>query len=112
MRTKIFLLFFLTSFAKTIKSQTIFWYETFGSGCSQGQVAIGAVPTATNGFWSVINTGVNGPSSNEWFISGTEAGMPIGTCGNGCINTPSLTNRTLHIGANVPGPNFDNGAFY
>lgn len=79
-------------------SQTIFWVETFGTGCNQGQVANGTVATPTNGAWVVSNTGTNGTYANEWYISATEAGMPLNTCGDGCLNNASLTNRTLHVG--------------
>jgi len=81
-----------------VKSQTVFWTETFGTGCNQGQLANGTVATPTNGAWTVSNTGTNDPYAHEWYISATEAGMSVNTCGNGCLNNASLTNRTLHIG--------------
>ena len=103
-------LVFLVFLPKKSSSQVLFWYETFGLGCSQGALAQGASPTPTNGLWSVVNTGANGAQANEWFVSATEAGRPPGTCGNGCLNNAGLTNRSLHIGSNVPGPGFDVGA--
>ncbi len=79
-------------------SQVPFWTETFGLGCSQGTMANGFNPTV-NGAWSTTATGVNDFAANEWYISATEAGMGLGACGDGCISTPSLTNRTLHVGS-------------
>jgi len=75
-----------------------FWTETFGTGCNQGNVANGY--TGANGTWVVANTGTNGASANQFFISATEAGMGAGNCGSGCLSNGALTNRTLHI-ANV-----------
>ncbi len=96
-------------------SQSVFWIESFGTGCNQGQVANGAAPTPTNGVWTVTSTGTNDPYAQEWYISATEAGMPLNTCGDGCLNNPSLTNRTLHVG-NVAissiGLSADQGATY
>lgn len=97
------------------RSQTIFWQESFGVGCSQGQVAAGTVATPTNGAWAVTSTGTNDASANEWFISATEAGMGAGNCGNGCLNSAGLTNRTLHVGSvAIPslGLSTDQGAAY
>lgn len=98
-----------------IKSQTVFWTETFGTGCNQGQLANGTVATPTNGAWVVSGTGTNDPYANEWFISATEAGMPLNNCGDGCLNNASLTNRTLHLGniaVTMLGIPADQGAAY
>ncbi len=84
----------LLSFNLT-KSQ-VFWTETFGTGCNQGQIANGFV--TANGAWTVSNTGTNDPYAQEWYISATEAGMGAGNCGDGCLNNTTLTNRTLHVG--------------
>ncbi len=84
----------LILFSKTNCAQT-FWTETFGTGCNQASVANGAVPTGSNGAWSVANIGLNDPSANEWFVSATENGNAVNACGSGCG-----TNKTLHI-ANV-----------
>lgn len=81
-----------------LNAQTVFWMEDFGTGCNQGQVANSTVATPTNGAWSVTSTGTNDPYANEWYISATEAGMGAGNCGDGCISTATLTNRTLHVG--------------
>jgi hypothetical protein len=89
-----------------------FWTEDFGTGCSQGTVA--SSYTGTNGTWSISNTGTNDNYANQWFVSATEAGMGVSNCGDGCLGTPSLNNRTLHVG-NVSIPNIlaaDNGAAY
>ena len=107
-----FVLTFLLISVKQINSQTIFWHETFGTGCNQGALANVSVPTATNGMWTVTGIGAQGAQANEWYISATEAGKTIGSCGDGCINTPSLTNRTLHIGVNFPNPSAEVNANY
>ncbi|MCG3167574.1 MAG: hypothetical protein POELPBGB_03368 [Bacteroidia bacterium] len=80
----------LTSFSQP------FWTEDFGLGCSQGTLA--SAYTGTNGAWTVPNTGTNDTYANEFFVSATEAGTGVGNCGDGCLNTPTLLNRTLHIG--------------
>lgn len=87
----------------------VFWTEDFGTGCSQGTLASGFV--SSNGTWSVTNTGTNGTLSNFWYVSATEAGMGVGNCGDGCLNSSVLNNRTLHVGSN---PNLigDVGAAY
>jgi hypothetical protein len=96
-------------------AQTIFWYESFGSGCNQGMPANGVAATPTNNVWTVtqIATGPgNGAQSNEWFISATDAGFSPGTCGSGCITNATLTNRTLHIGPDLAVPALDVEAKY
>jgi len=101
--TFIFLLFI---FQKGI-SQAPFWIETFGTGCNGGQLANNLNPSGL-GVWSVVPTGTQGLVPNEWYISAMEAGLPAGSCGNDCVSTPSLTNRTLHVS-----PSFtDAGAAY
>jgi len=99
-----FLLFLFSIFFKDVKAQ-VFWTETFGVGCTQGNLAAGSAPTASNGAWTVANGAglANGSNPNEWFISSTEAGMGTGNCGDGCLNNATLTNRTLHIGSNLAG---------
>lgn len=94
-------------------SQTVFWQETFGTGCSQGTVA-NVVATPSNGAWFIVSMlgGIgNGASANDWFISASSAGLPIGLCADGCVNTPSLTNKTLHISSPFP-PKIDTAAIY
>jgi gliding motility-associated-like protein len=92
---------------------TPFWLETFGLGqCNQGQFAFGAIPTSSNGQWNSAAIGPQGAQANEWFISSTEAGRPVGQCNDGCLNNAGLTNQCLHIAANLAPPNFDPGAIY
>ncbi|MBK9285966.1 MAG: T9SS type A sorting domain-containing protein [Sphingobacteriaceae bacterium] len=98
-------LFILVSIAGM--SQAPFWTETFGTGCNQGQMANGFNPSGL-GSWSVVTTGSLGLVPNEWYISAAEAGMGIGNCGDGCVGTPSLTNRSLHVSTGVT----DGGAIY
>ncbi|MFM7079611.1 MAG: T9SS type A sorting domain-containing protein [Bacteroidota bacterium] len=76
-----------------------FWTENFGLGCSTGNPA--AAYSGPNGTWTVSNTGTNDSYANQWYVSATEAGMGVGNCGDGCGNNASLTNRTLHLGANT-----------
>jgi gliding motility-associated-like protein len=92
----------------------VFWYEGFGNGCSQGQLANAFAPTPTNGAWVVTPLAVpfpNGVDANEWFISAAEQGQLVGNCGTGCGGTDD---RTLHMGSNilVPIPIVDPGAAY
>lgn len=75
----------------TLFSQ-VFWTESFGTGCNQGQLAT-AYPSA-NGFWTVTSTGTNQADANIWFISATENGHLAGECGDPCGN-----NQTLHLGS-------------
>lgn len=110
-----FVLMFLV-FSETIKSQ-VFWTENFGAGtcAQQGSLAAGCVATASNGAWAVTALATapgNGSSANEFFISSTEAGMGVGNCGDGCLNNPALTNRSLHIGSTLGGFLTDPGAAY
>jgi gliding motility-associated-like protein len=118
---RIFVYYFVLlslGFSKSALSQidqTVFWYETFGLGCNQGALASGAAPTATNGSWNVTTMGGfpgNGTQANEWFISATEAGRPVGVCGDGCLNNAGFTDRSLHISSNIAPPFLDPGAVY
>jgi len=102
MRKACYLLLFFVISASYSFGQTVFWTETFGTGCNQNQQASSYV--GTNGAWTVTNIatpGHNSSGSNAWFVSATEAGMAPGVCGDGCLNNTTLTNRTLHVG-NVP----------
>ena len=105
------LLTFLLSYVFTSSSQP-FWNENFGLDCSQGTPAAGF--SGSLGTWTVTNIGTNDNYANEFFISATEAGIGIGNCGDGCLDTPTLINRTLHVGnAEVTGiVDADNGASY
>lgn len=88
---------FLLLFSLTETFSQVFWIETFGIGCNQLQVANG-FPGST-GLWVVNYLSAYIPTANtdEFYVSATEAGMPIGGCSNGCLLTPTLTNRSLHI---------------
>lgn len=94
-------------------SQAPFWNESFGVGCNQGQLANGFNPSG-NGMWTATTlsaTSMLGPN-NDWFISATESGMGIGSCGDGCLASGG-TNRTLHVGVNAPTfSNVDQAAVY
>lgn len=107
--TSLILLCFTSAYSQ------VFWTETFGVGCSQGNLAAGAAPTASNGAWAVTALAAfpgNDPQSNTWFISATEAGVGVGNCGDGCLNNPLLTNRSLHVGSNLIPFLVDPGAAY
>ena len=112
----LFFLIIILVFPLKLKSQVVVvWQENFGVGCSQGNLANGAAPTASNGAWSVSNLTTpfpNDPIPNEWFISATEAGMGVGNCGDGCLNNAGLTNRSLHVGSNLSPFFVDPGAAY
>ncbi len=78
----------------------VFWTETFGNSgvnCA-GQLTSANGFVSANGTWTMTNTGTNNAKANTWYISSTEAGMGAGNCGDGCLNTSSLTNRSLHLG--------------
>jgi len=92
-------LFFLCLIAPALGISQPFWSENFGTGCNSGNLAAGYL--GPNGTWTVTNTGTNDSYSNVWYVSATEAGMGVGNCGDGCGNNTSLTNRTLHLGANA-----------
>lgn len=111
----LFIFLFVSAGIRAQINQTMFWYESFGLGCNQGQIAVGFTPTFTNGIWASSNLPAapgNGAAANEWFISATDAGRPVGTCGDGCLNNAGFTNRSLHVGANLVAPNLDPGAIY
>ncbi|MEW6467297.1 MAG: T9SS type A sorting domain-containing protein [Bacteroidota bacterium] len=78
-------------------SGTIFYSETFGTGCNTGLLA------STYG-WTVAATGTNEAFANQWYVSAEENGNAVGACGTGCG-----TNRTLHLGSTFSG---DIGAAY
>jgi gliding motility-associated-like protein len=102
---------FVALFLSGTSYAQVFWTETFGgAACNQGNLATAGVPTASNGAWAVTALGTgpgNGAQANEWFISATENGNAVGTCGSGCG-----TNHTLHMGSNIFAPFLDPGAAY
>lgn len=89
---------FVTLFLSGTSYAQVFWTETFGgAACNAGNVATTGVPTASNGAWGITALAAgpgNGAQANEWFISATENGNAVGTCGTGCG-----TNHTLHMGS-------------
>jgi len=103
----LFTIFLMIGFCAT--GQTQFWLEDFGTNpvCASSQ---GTAYTSSNGAWTQSLTGTNQTLANAWWVSAQEAGMGVGNCGDGCGNTPTLTNRTMHISLN---PTFgDAGATY
>ncbi|MCX6290511.1 MAG: gliding motility-associated C-terminal domain-containing protein [Bacteroidetes bacterium] len=80
----------------------VFWMENFGTGCNQAQLATSAA--GSNGAWTETLSGTNDLHANEWYISGTEAGFPAGSCRDGCLGSASLNNQTLHVGSVVGAP--------
>ena len=95
---KIFTLFSMIIFSLSMNAQ-VFWTENFGTDnncANQGMLA--STYTGTNGAWTVTSTGTNNSDANEWFVSATEAGMGAGNCGDGCLNSSTLNNRSLHLG--------------
>lgn len=112
-----FLLLFV--FAKNGNAQ-VFWTEDFGldANCSSQNMQVN-VYTGTNGAWTQSLPTANGTSANDWDVSATEAGMGLNNCGNGCLSSSALNNRSLHIAniANSPAsaffcPSGDCGAAY
>lgn len=86
--------FVLLSFSFNGIGQTVFWNETFqASAAPKGTNAHNYV--GDEGTWTVENTGANGASANNWYVSGEECGNAVGTCGSACPNV----DHTLHISA-------------
>ncbi len=89
---KIYLIIAICSAAFFANAQ-VFWTETFGTGCNQGQLA--SAFTGANGAWTITSTGTNDPYANTFFVGAQEAGNAIGMCGTGCAGT---IDATLHVG--------------
>lgn len=70
-----------------------FWTEDFGTGCNNGNPAIGY--TSANGTWTVTNTGTNDSYADIWFVSARCNNTGTGNCAGSCSNS---NNRTLHVG--------------
>lgn len=83
----VLILFFSLS---TSFAQAPFWVENFGLGCNQLQSAGGF--NSGNGAWNLFFLVGATSGSNEFYVSATENGNPVGTCGTGCG-----TNQTLHL---------------
>ncbi|MGD1846555.1 MAG: PKD domain-containing protein [Salibacteraceae bacterium] len=78
--------------------QTVFWVETFNTGCNANTTVANFPSSTGQGLWSLDTIGVPSlPNPNMFFVSGAEAGMVAGGCGDGCVATPGLTNQSLHI---------------
>ncbi|TVR37608.1 MAG: T9SS C-terminal target domain-containing protein [Cryomorphaceae bacterium] len=94
--------------------EDVFWFEDFGTGCNQGQLAHEFV--SENGTWTVVNTGTNQNDANTFFISATEQ-IGADGCGAGC-GAGGQNNRTLHVSNvlisffGVPLVQADGGALY
>lgn len=106
---KIYLIITICASAFIANAQ-VFWTESFGTGCNQGQLA--SAFTGVNGAWTIASTGTNDPYANTFYVGAQEAGNAIGSCGTGCAGT---IDATLHLG-NVAIPALslaaDNGASY
>ncbi len=78
------------------------WGSTTGT-CDSLNLASGYNSPVSLGTWTVSPIGIQGPFSNEWFISSTEPGKAGGVCSQkGCKTDPTQTKKTLHVG-NVMG---------
>jgi gliding motility-associated-like protein len=88
---------FLSVFFNTVKAQ-VFWTEYFDSvPCNSGCKAL------SYGKWKVDSMGLQGSSSNEWFVSCAEEGKKEGDCSSGC----KRKNNSLHITNRADGRAFD-----
>ena len=120
----IYLLIFVFC-AVFVRSQTLIYYEDFGTGtnCATDYGRpVGSYSGVFGSWYGNTTVGTNSVSANIWYVSQTEAGRTVGTCGETCIDSSQLFNKTLHIG-NVGGspnsssltflcPNGDCGARY
>ncbi len=92
----------------TMRSQTPFWFENFGTGmgCSADQGFLLGNYSDGLGTWSpnTFSVSLNGTHANTWYVSETEGGRNVGDCGNGCIDSLPITNRTMHIGSVAGSP--------
>lgn len=86
----------LVSLSFLSKAQTKFWIETWSGTTCASQCE---TYTGTNGTWSVIPTGYNGPDSNVWYFSEEETGEGRGVCGNG-----GAAPATAHVGVTTNSP--------
>lgn len=92
-----------------LKSQTVFWGETWGVGttCTFNQGTLANGFNSSNGVWSTNSTlGTNDAFANVWYVSQTEGGQPLNSCSAGCFDTATIVNRTLHIGAAQNSPTY------
>ncbi|TVR38676.1 MAG: PKD domain-containing protein [Cryomorphaceae bacterium] len=107
LRTSVFL---MCVFCALSSNAQVFWSEDFGNipGCNS-QTADGF--NSGLGQWTVVQVdpGANSVQPNVWYVSATEAGMGEGNCGEGCLDTPGLSNASLHVSTDLLG---DLGAAY
>ncbi len=75
----------------------VFWFEDFENGCVSDCSADGY--TGVNGTWVVTSSGTNDADNNMWYVSCSESGEPVGSCGTGC--SPPPKDGSLHVGFNV-----------
>lgn len=80
--------------AMSSSSQTAFWTDNFGSGCSRAMDA--NTYSGSMGPWTETATGTNDTYANRWFVSATASGTGAQNCSDNCI-IASVQNRTLHI---------------
>ncbi|MGE0566714.1 MAG: T9SS type A sorting domain-containing protein [Bacteroidia bacterium] len=81
-------------------AQTAFWTENFGTNPTC-QTFTATSYSSSNGAWAVVSTGSNDMFANEWYISAKESNTGIGNCSDGCSNTPTLTNMSMHVSTGV-----------
>jgi hypothetical protein len=107
----VILLLLLSCFQQ--KAQTVFWTETFNTGCASGCLANGV--NTGNGAWSTTALAGDanpllGDFPNDWYVSCAENGHTNTICGSGCVALSAInTKESLHIGSTSIG---DIGAAY
>lgn len=103
----------LSTFVSPNLAKAQFYQEDFGFDNSNSCASQGTLAETYNG-WTVMNSGVNGPLANKWFVSAAEGGghsPGINPCGDRCVVDAFVSNRTLHVGRLNPSPQ-DVGAVY
>ena len=88
------------------------WDEDFGvaGACSEIDTADGAAATLGGNFTVTYGTSYT-DTLNNWRISARESFIGVGNCGDGCLNTSTLTDKALHL-TQVDPSNIDIGAKY
>lgn len=89
MKRIFYFLLFVFTFSLSF-SQLPFWTEGFGTGCNALTSATGF--NSGNGAWNLTYLVAPTSGSNEFYVSATENGNPVNSCGSGCGS-----NQTLHI---------------
>ncbi len=93
---KTLLIILFTALCSSPAFSQIFFFDNFNNGCTSNCLA--ETYTGPGGAWTVSTIGVNSPTPNKWFISCAENGMPVGSCGSGCIGGGDAT---LHIASTI-----------